>query len=670
MKFLKLIFSKKTAIAFLLIALGLTIFDICKNKRNINEILIHVWPELLTAVFIFYILENGLQKIFDIPSDRIDTMTNDIINSIASAKETGILIMDTSIQSYFDEPNNKFKNSIEKAIKANCKIKILLLHPDTDAAHQRGDDLKRKKMNPEIDFEKEMRKGLRNLYMLIEDLEIKLGKDWNKNKLEIKLYKSTPTMTLVSSGERGYFNVLPAYHYDSKESRIITSMKTDFGKYLIGKFHSIWGAKEDDAKKVVDFDEFLYCNIYSKKNPKHRCNAVMWGGNDDDRFLPRYLILHTNNPKQQNEIDHLSNDIINTPNLVLTIENSKRSYDVTVERQHVFLEDDNGIGKTEYMMALSKISRTYGWDSKKCEDEITGRTIYEIKYEREKFNIQSETYEVSEKINHQNSGYVFLSHRQLDIDISHRFLDQWATMNECFKELPQDKIDREILTKRKDKSVVPRKRVMCYFDVTREKGITTVERRDSNKTYPGIFEVYEDGKRIDARPDKEIDGIHILPTYQKLDAKHKQRFDHFLESIIKFDLENILGSSTHDRHISNWQVYFHMIRLEVREKERCIVKPERKAEDRNRQYQVVHLVQRFNVADGMTFIIDKDKEFKKPEDAKQTFNLHKPLDSIYINRSIVKFEVSDVCFYPFNKETKHKSGIRDSLVIEFKDITK
>lgn len=661
------IISKSKISLVIKICIAILIIDIALHVSNIElyaqGLLTNIWQGLVISVFVYFAVDRGLEQHYKIPTDKNEKTVKEIISDISQKEVNEVLVMDTSIQNFFEGTGDTFMWAIVDALKRKTKIKILLLHPDSLAAKQRNEDLKKKKY---VDFDKDMRDGLRTLYKTINELRRILDKNWDEGMIQVKLFNSTPSMIFTMIGEMGYYSIIPAFEYTSLDKVVSTFMNTDFGNYLKKKFDKVWNY-EDADHRVMSFDDFFYCVIGSKSFDR-KSYGVLWGGGDYDRFLPRYIILQPTfrNIEQQNSVAVIGRELEDGKYVSLT--HNRRNYSVRAIHKYDYTDEvaNDNIGVSEYKRALQKISKTYSWETSRMED--TSMRIYEIEYAREKYNIQFEKDEITERL--EAIGYSFLSHKGIDININDRFLQPWNLLVKQFDNLPFDKDDEAACNERLDKNVVPRKRAMAKYKAMVRNGIIEMEEYKADNKYEGVFEYYEGNKLLHSCRDREFETpFNLIGGANKSNLYDRKLLDGFFQSIIKVDLDNILPNSK--KINSDWIIYFHMIRFEVERAEKGIVVPEDKVKFSRKDYQVVHLINMANIADGITNVYELEESNNNIERMSiNKFYLQKPLDSIFINREIVKIEVSDIRFKAWSNSRQNNKGYRDSIVIEFEQSNK
>lgn len=652
------IISKSKISLVIKICIALLLIDIFLHISNlegyVQGLFTNIWQGLIISVFVYFAVERGLEQYYKIPTDKNEKTIKEIIHDISQKQVNEILIMDTSIQNYFEGTGDTFMWAIVDALKRKTKIKILLLHPDSLAAKQRNEDLKKKK---DVNFEKDMRDGLTALYKTINDLRRILDKNWEEGMIQIKLFNSTPSMIFTMIGEMGYYSIIPAFEYNSLDARVSTIMNTDFGNYLRRKFDKLWSYDDGDGHRVMSFDDFFYCSITSK-NFSRKSIGILWGGGDYDRFLPRYIILQPTfrDINQHDNTAFIERELFD--NLYVTLTHNRRDYNVRATHKYDYTEEvaNDYIGASEYKRALQKISKTYSWETSRMND--TSMRIYEIEYAREQYNIQFEKDEIAERL--EAVGYSFLSHKGIDININDRFLQPWNLLVKQFENLPFDGDDEAACNERLDKNVVPRKRAMIIYEAIVRNGIIEITQYKSDNEYKGTFAYNEGSKQLHFCRDRKFKTpFELLKESNGNGLYDIKLLDGFFQSIIKVDLDNILPA--HKKTKSEWKIYFHLIRFEVKNNERGIVVPEDKVVFSRKQYQIVHLINMFNIADGITNVFDlSDNTIPINK-----FYLQKPLDSIFINREKVKIQVSDIRFKAWRRNRKNQKGYRDSIVIEF-----
>ncbi|KYC38547.1 hypothetical protein WA1_35770 [Scytonema hofmannii PCC 7110] len=149
------------------------------------------------------------------------------------------------LETFTDLANNdilfeKFSEAIKEALRGDSRIEILLIHPESEAAKQRAEELSRA-IKPIKDVPELIQKTLARFYRLETE---KVGKD-KIGTLEIKLYDAFPTIAMHKWDQEAYISFYPVNQRSDEAPNLKVSTLTTFGSYAASKFDELWN--EDSA---------------------------------------------------------------------------------------------------------------------------------------------------------------------------------------------------------------------------------------------------------------------------------------------------------------------------------------------------------------------------------------------------------------------------------------
>ena len=139
------------------------------------------------------------------------------------------------LQTWFNEPRDYeqiFKGMLNKP---DYDIKILLLDPESEFAKQRSKDLKH---SEEV---------VPSQIRLVKDSITQIKTVYNLDKLEIRYYKSLPSLPIYICDDVAYFGVFPHSRWADTEPWFKVGMRkkvgqgfTRFGEFLEEEFEKVW----------------------------------------------------------------------------------------------------------------------------------------------------------------------------------------------------------------------------------------------------------------------------------------------------------------------------------------------------------------------------------------------------------------------------------------------
>lgn len=604
----------------------------------------HSWIEIFSAVLIYVLLEARIKRLFDVPENVGPRDHQEILETFLKKEETHkhIRILDTSIYSYMNFPDLFKKAMLEACRIKTMKVEILLLHPDTYAAEQRGNDLS----NKTRDMLEKMKEGLGQLYKCVEEVRMQVV----DADIRVRLFKATPIMIFTSWDNKANFGLLPPDDFADMKATYLIDLRTDLGKRFTEYFQQIW----DDKKNTIDLLEYLFVKLETDKALFKR---LYWGGTSEDRERPRYISTSI----KQSVIEEL----FSSQREMVLLHDGKRT--IITLKSKLASEAAN-----EYLFAKQQIENTFG----NPVDAIDGNFIYELEYFYEKFKIRlSDINRVKNSID--KKGYCFISHKHYDINLdrdTQAFFQSFANCVDKF--LTVDSYEKraiEELKKITNYKNNPRKRLFMEFKCNLNKGNPELIANSNSNVYSAPFFIeYERNfsetitKRNFPTAFKIIQELEQNTPANQDDIMSMNYLVESIESIIKADLMYLLGEDEFIDQVQKYNIYVHILQTEVGTNMSEVAYPTPQGFQKSSStYQVIHLISRSNITGGVNKLRYKTKN---PEDKEDYLLLEASLDSVFFqNEFLLDGKKVDVEHQTTKIELKEGKnyGHRDVLVIEF-----
>lgn len=207
----------------------------------------------LLASWVIYILINqtvtSLGGIFEINKRNL----KGFIKEIENAENVQILDIWTDLTN--DDNLEGLEQSLKKdKAKSLISIKILLSNPYSESLEQRSEDLLKEKNTKEFS-----KQGVAKLFNIYKNNNNNLSH--RKNKIEVRLFSSTPSIGFYSWGDRAFFSVYPPEQKadDSPNLEIFTA--SSIGQYITNHFDQLW-----KAKNTISLEKHMMVSLYIEKN--------------------------------------------------------------------------------------------------------------------------------------------------------------------------------------------------------------------------------------------------------------------------------------------------------------------------------------------------------------------------------------------------------------------
>lgn len=238
-------YKARTVLSLLMIVAVLTgalaTFDDSFNWRILPiETVASLIPELLGALAVYLIIDNSIKQLYGI-SEHPELPLDRFIQKIETA--TNIFILETFTSLVNDDQRfERFSKAVEQALSKGATVKILLIHPDSEGARQRAEELSQA-AKPVKDVAEQIQKTIARFYRL----ETELSNYVTQNRFIIKLYDAAPSIAMHAWDKKAYVSFFPVNQRSDEAPNLEVSLATVFGRYARSHFEGLWS---DDSAKI------------------------------------------------------------------------------------------------------------------------------------------------------------------------------------------------------------------------------------------------------------------------------------------------------------------------------------------------------------------------------------------------------------------------------------
>ena len=555
----------------------------------------HFWLEILSGIVIWLLLESKFDKYSNMPKDTYNREYEELSKNIATSTRE-VKILDNEINCFYTKVLN-FEETLRIALEnsENENIKILLLHPGSEAAKQRRNDFFNSPghySSPIFDIFIEMRDGLKKLHHTIE----KLNKLHSKKKIEVKLFNSTHSIIFVSWNESINFSFIPS-NSSSDDHSFGTETNTPLAKYFINNyFNGLWNNKNI----TTDLDDYQYVKIIDKngnlevigKEDSQYPLLFYWGSDSTDHNLPIFLCT-----KDEVIPDSILNYIKDKIELQI-LHNNEIKWALLQEIKPRNISEGE---TTLYSFAIEQIQ-------KKHICNIGNQRVFKIKYlHHHRINIKDGNYV---KKHLKERGYCHVPSIMFETYLGMRLKSMLFSLYDFF------------LSFRDFSSVIDKSNL--------DRIIVTYK-----------CEIIKSEINVERTVNDEEDNIYKLRDIN--DEVHQRKKDallKFLVSTIKSDIDNILGKfkkidpqNTNSTNlvfrdkIETYKVKAHLLQIVVNENTSKANPQGDNYKENNGKYTVLHLAGKRNILGGIS-------EIKYNNNTHIKYNLITPLDSLFLTKEI------------------------------------
>jgi hypothetical protein len=321
-----------------------------------NKILSDLIPGIVGSIAVYWVLDETIKQVFGI-SEIPDLPLEQFIQDIKSVPGKNIYILETFTKLATEEKLfYEFSQAIKKALKDGSKVQLLFIHPDSDAARQRAEELS--KVNPPINVPESIEKTLARFYQLGIESN-------NHSNLQIKIYDAAPTIAMHRWGEEAYVSFYPVNKRSDEAPNLKLSTVTTFGRYCVKKFEELWNK-----------DSAIHLNSYMKLKIKEQGNTE----------VACYYVYEKNSKRQsiyavpqKSQAGSLSNLFPSSQDQLISVEVEENCYDAVFEYQKS--QKLNNVGDDERGKKREEIIKRYFWKEEDMNRYITSEPqIIAIKF--------------------------------------------------------------------------------------------------------------------------------------------------------------------------------------------------------------------------------------------------------------------------------------------------
>jgi hypothetical protein len=246
-------------------------------KSHLMDIARGLIPEFLGGAAIYWVLDSSIQQLYGI-SEVPELPLADFMTNIVQARHVRILETFTSLigDSHYD----RFIRAITIALHHDAQIQILLIHPNSDGAKQRNDEL-----SDILNVMDEIQMNLARLYTMQGELcQINSG-----GSLTVKLYNASPAIAMHQWDSNAYVSFYPVGQRADEAPNLRVSVKTTFGKFVTTKFDELWNQDGSILLKehmllTVLLEDGENRQTYAVQLLEHQSTAFYASCNFGDRF--------------------------------------------------------------------------------------------------------------------------------------------------------------------------------------------------------------------------------------------------------------------------------------------------------------------------------------------------------------------------------------------------
>lgn len=645
-----------------------------------------LWLELIGGWFVWYFLEDSVKKYLDVPRD-IDGKNYKMIASKIRRSNGNVFIFDNDINPYFigihssDKLDKLNKNLTQKNIEiasinlkesmelflgqdGSKEIKILLLHPESHAAEQRSQDLKKLSYNERYDMYSEMKEGLGRLYLMLEEFESKeilengdIVANNKQKKPEVKLFRASQAANFVVFDDEMIFSLIKSTSVTDKQNFQINKF-SPLAKSFIDNFNSLFKSEST----TMDFYDYMRVTL-SDGARKEEINNLIWGPDSGNHHVPVYICISCREKKLMEE---------RTSGRSLILKHNREISWISIKKID---EQDKKNREFAINRILNNYFSTFGQDSDewvKKYDSVNGMEVYKIlPNHKNKIRLEQGNY-VKKHLNER--GYCYTPSTMYDVYLGLTLNKILPSIYDVFTKFDKNNLSNYSFYKHETKSIgnnkkvrVPNRIIWSFFCEVEDSEIRVGEYNEADKYKFSLSKNNELWTKLNRYcfanrelvKDKDIHNCKTKPDVLK-------RAKYFVISTIKADIDFILGKYSEQindglrSNVQRFLVHVHFIRGEVFNDNLELDFQADGYVENNADFTVIHSLGKKNITGGFSELWIGDEVIRK-------YNFSNPLDSLYFSKSFkakkIKLTSNNVSFSSFEAEQNmKKDGERNKIM--------
>ena len=264
-KFRRIFILVLIGVLFFLIIHFIAIAFVSDEQRGTAlDIAFGLIPEFVGSVAVYWVLDSSIKQLYGI-SELPDLPLDSFIGELHSAKQIRILETFTRLATD-SQMRKKFCTEVKDALRNGAEVQILLIHPYSEGAKQRAEELARAQID---DVHEQIQRSLAQFYKLQKEVSSDQSIDNSQRNFQIRLYDASPAIAMHMWDRDAYLSFFPVKQRSDDAPNLKISMATTFGHYAAAKFDELWNhggtiplSSHMELKVVIPGEppeEMLYC---------------------------------------------------------------------------------------------------------------------------------------------------------------------------------------------------------------------------------------------------------------------------------------------------------------------------------------------------------------------------------------------------------------------------
>jgi len=198
---------------------------------------------VIATYLIFNPVLEGLRTVTTREHPRLDL--EEFTKHIADARR-GVDILDISTRLLDSHVRDRFFAAIRDALQGRVAIRMLLLDPESKAAEQRAEEIRR-----HTDVPRAIMEGLLQLDRFRQNLSSELS-----DSFDVRVYSALPSVQLYRWDDRALFSFFPIGRPAHETPKLEAQVLTPWGQFVQGRFEELW-----DDTRTLSLQRYMHLPV-------------------------------------------------------------------------------------------------------------------------------------------------------------------------------------------------------------------------------------------------------------------------------------------------------------------------------------------------------------------------------------------------------------------------
>jgi hypothetical protein len=163
--------------------------------------------------------------------------------------------------------------ALREALSRRVEVRVLLLSPESPAAEQRADDLRRARQR--INVEESIKDNLRTLGGFLQDVP-----KGQRDKMEVRIYSALPPVQMYQVDDYEVVSFYPVNVISWNAAQYQTDGQSQLGQFVSNKFDELW-----EAASTHTLEQYLFVSVEIEEGAATSAHQLEFVNHDGATYL-------------------------------------------------------------------------------------------------------------------------------------------------------------------------------------------------------------------------------------------------------------------------------------------------------------------------------------------------------------------------------------------------